>query len=367
MCRNCVKINIGALKGFRMSIKDQIYECVMNDKIASFERLLAKNDINLLLPIILEHLYSIAMFSSLSILNKVLELNEVQEHLENNLNTREHLFFAVITHSTMPVINRILELPIFVKMLTNDPCYVLLAAAKNRSAGPDMFEKMKLLVTIDDYITANNNQIWLTAHIEHNYAVVNKLLELFPAVFEYVDSVDPRHSSGQDYINTRFMEYYFTALNTRIDQWPASITGSNIRVSFDVGANEAKLCYLMLKTLIRTYADREKISNKVKLIDKRKNKKTVESYGYGVFFINSRHMPSRENIHLSRIKQLLAIPSVRRKAADNENQLLKMALSLGDDGNELVTVLRRIGVIRDYEAECPVNLANNKFKCSIAN
>lgn len=301
-----------------MSLKEQIDDCVKNNNLVVFSSLLAKHKLEELLPILCDNLFHIALFNAYVIANRVLEIPEVIEFLRANNLQRNTFIHTAMRSVDAAFMSRLLEIDfICVDIINNQHEYVL-AVTENRNFAPEIFDILKNMINLEENLTANNCQAWYCAHVHYCYAAMNKMLELSPTIYEQVDAQDPKHHSGQDYINCRFMEYYFTKLNQRMAD----------AVAFDVNHKEAKLCYLILKTLVRTYPERDRIQNQVHLIARISSHVNENSLLFKARE-SIKHLyeqyAGKENIHLERIKKLLAIPSVRRRLADNDNLILKLA------------------------------------------
>lgn len=287
-----------------MSLESDLHACIHSDNVFKFNSILAENEISTIMPIILDKLYSIALFGSIYVFNRVFTIPAVAQHLNENASARKHFLSTVLGHSSVDLVKRVFEIQLFRDEIISDPYAMTLSVATNRNCAPQALAMIQELTTIDEYIANNDNQIWLTAYVNYNYLAMNCLLE-FPEVYAKVDAMDPKHSQGPDYINTRFMEYYF-----------AKLSKSNLT------EKETRLAYLILLTLIKTYPDRGEIRNNVKRIAESEE----DSPRFNTFFYRTtkatrdwreKYLPDTKNIHSQRIRALLAIPAVRRMAQDN--------------------------------------------------
>lgn len=294
-----------------MSLESELHQCILADNVVEFNRILENTNTNILMPLLLEKLYTIALHGSIDIFVRVLGIPDVYSHLSKNVAARKSFLNTALGHSDLALVEQMLRLSHFISDVKEDPYSMVLAIATNRKCAPQALALIQGIVSVDELITHNNNQIWLTSYVNYNYLAMNRFLE-FPQVFAIVIGMDPKQSQAQDYINTRFMEYYFSKIPTS-----------------DLNYTEAKLAFLILQALIKSYPDRAKIRYSVKLIAEREeDARRSNTFFYkatkSVRHLRERYLPDAVDIHAQRITQLLAKPAVNKLA---QNTLMAQTVS----------------------------------------
>ncbi len=326
-----------------MPLEDEFHQCAVNDDVTKFDGLLRNNEAAVTLPIVTDKLHTMALHGALKVLERALKIPTIVEIIINDPALRKILLEHAAGHNNgLAILNLLLEYPEFVGDVERNPFEILFAATSNKSFAL-VLQRVQAITAIADCIEASDNLLWLNAYVaECNHDAINRLLE-FPDVFEYVDSVlDPKRSEGPGNLNMRFMEYYFTGLQQRIVAFGSRPRFSN--TVFDVsGSEEARLGYLILRNLIRTYADREEIREGVRFI---KDHEAQHHKSVTYYWAKSLHkaFATPENIHLQRIKLLLTLPSVRRRVNDNDNELLRMAIKMGKR-QEIIALLSAVNTV----------------------
>lgn len=284
--------------------KDELYSCIRSDNIESFNRILTKSDADTLMPQILEQLYHVALFGAVSVLDKLLTIPAIEDHFKTNSAARRVFLLTAMLNSGMPLITKIIETPFFNVDIIKEPYPYICELAKNYKCAPQAISKIQNITDdVDQIITLHNNQIWINAFVARNDLAMNCLLE-FPNVFESVD-LDSNHSEWHEYLNTYFMEYYF-----------AKFTETNL------SEKEARLGYLVLRNLIRTYQDRDAIrQDVVKNIERDAAHHYPNTFVYRTTktvsdFIGN-YISSKENVHAHRIEKLISIPAISLLAEFN--------------------------------------------------
>lgn len=304
-----------------MSLESKLHECIYNDDVSELNRILGENDIDTMKPIIFDKLFAIAQFGSINIFNRVIKIPAVELRFSENAEARKSFLSTVLGHSSLPLVNRVFEIPLFTNEIINDPYAALLSVATNNNCAPQALAKIHELTSVDEFIASNPEQsgsIWLKAYVNYNHSASNCFLE-FPTVFTMVSAMDPKHSEAPNYINTNFMEYYF-----------AKSPQQNLT------EKETKLAYLILQTLIKTYPDRVAIRNRVKSraeFEERSSRSNNLFYKASIAarHLREKYLPDTQDIHEQRIERILAIPAVSRMARDNI-----LAVTVEDEAKRLL-------------------------------
>jgi hypothetical protein len=348
-----------------MSLEDDFHKCVLADDVTTFESLFNKYETAELLSHIKSKLYSITMHSALKILEKSLKIPTVLAAIKLDRSLRESLLYNAARHdNSVSVLNLLLEHQEFVDDVIQDPLAVIKSATANTFFA-DILQRVQEITSVTDLIDEHCESLWLQAMYDtYGKSQACKRLLEFPSVFDFVDSeIYPGNPGSRRFLNTQFMEYYFKRLQARIAEF--NNTNSNGSMRFDVsGAQESRLCYLILRNLISTYQKREEIRKEIQSMQQDESSKSVKFSYYWAHSLSRQFKAPEINIHLHRIQLLLSMPSVRRKAADNNNELLRMVVGRGELieleklllGVELVQARRKeFPIDAQYEINNPIN------------
>jgi hypothetical protein len=342
-----------------MTIIDQLRRCITQDNIIDFNRLIVQVDGDAQRDsMIIQLLSPIAVHRAINILNRILEYPLILRHIANDPQNIDCMLMPATTHGSILIVNRLLEIPIFLDYVIAHPYEIIMAATGQFSHNsPAVLNRFIELTEIGDCIAAWDNQAFICARAYGNLATSNRLLE-FPDVFDFVDSCyDKQHTTG-DCISS-FMEYYFTKLNKRMTEF----SKANDNLAFNVDAREAKLCFLILRNLIKTYFQREALRQRaiitVERAAIRKPQTMLTKARFSVNHLRELIRPRIENVHLKRITQLLALPAMQTLAHNNNNQLLRLAIGLGGR-HEIVNLLRNVVAIKEHENIHPIDEENER-------
>lgn len=286
-----------------MPLREQLLTCMRTNNVEVFNQILDDNDTAALSPLMQDGLYQVALFSSAKILNRLLEIPAFIEHLSTIHASRGSFLSTAMSNSNMAVLEIIFKTKLFYDDIVQDPYAAVLALASNRKSAPMALKKLQDYINVDQYITQNNNQIWLTAFVNGNYPAMNIFLE-FPAVFESID-LNRTFREQREYIDTYFMEYYFKKLPNK-----------------DLTTQETELAYLVLQNLIRTYPQRDQIRQEVKMhAEREEDNRHSNTFFYrsskNLNHLRETYLSKPENVHAQRIEKLMCIPAVLLKAEKN--------------------------------------------------
>lgn len=340
-----------------MSLKDDFDDVIRADDLTKFNALLNDNPATETLPIVIDNIsHSMILHGAITILQKTIKIPTVLEKIKTDSAFRKSMLHNAVRHdNSVAFLNLLLEQPEFVNDVMEDPVDVLKDATGSIFFA-DILQRVQELTPVTHFIDAFCESFWYIAmySVGGKREACKRLLE-FPSVFDYVDcEIYPGNPGSREFLNTEFMEYYFKRLQQRITEF--NNADSTNRKCFDVsGSQEGQLGYFILRNLISTYAKREEIRQQVQ-----QNNFTTRRTKLTQFWSLPFASATPANVHLERINLLLTLPSVRRKAANNNNELLRMAS--GFKHQDIVSILRDIDVVAAHCREFyidPLNEAKN--------
>lgn len=337
---------------------DKIHNAILADNLSEYKLILdGIGNAQEQIEIVKDSLYGIVLHGAISILGHALTNHYIIDYLANDDDVLDSLLDRAIKSKKVAVLNMLLEMPIFRDAILKYPKSYISAAA---TSTVPVLEQVIQSIQIEDNLDAFDNIAFISALVDCNRSIKNYLLQ-FPNVFEFVDS---EYEYGADYI-AKFLEDYFPKLESRIKLFKAS----NKEAIFDVDSKEAKLGFLILRNLIKTYHKRDEL--KMKAAFSRRFMRDWNANSDLQKFKNRTKdlifscIPDNTNVHLKRIKLLLAIPSINTIAHSYDNQLLRLAIGLhnsrglyriDEDREEIIKLLRNVKNIVALEEQHPIDV-----------
>lgn len=363
-----------------MALTDDVHKAILEDDLEKFNSLLYKNNETDMLDIIIEKInHTILVQGAVKILQKCLRIPAVFQRIQQDAELRKTMLICAVgsdNGSSLAVLNLLLEYPNFVDHIKRDSLEIIKGATQNKLFAnilqlvQEILEYPEAKATeteepkingVTQIIDANCDSFWESVYYG-SVAARNRLLE-FPSIFDLVDcDLIPGNPNLREFLNTEFMEYYFSRLQQRMAEF--NNTYGDDRKYFDVsGPQEARLGYLILRNLISTYPIRDEIRKDVQREQQEKSAadhKSTYSWAYSLYRSFRTKTPP-VNVHLQRIKLLLTLPSVQRRATHNNNELLRMAVGMTNSfDDDLITALLGMEEVKSHYRTFPINIQHEK-------